>query len=331
MLRRFISKLAVVATALAAALILTACAGGGDVPTGVKPPPVDTTAKIVSVVASGDPTMVVGATKNYVCVATYDHGPTKDCTAPASWGALPSTVVTVNAGVATALQPGNVQITVTFEGKSYALSVEVKPDPVVAAYNQLTATQKEMVGWFMASNRTLWRPDISQPLKFWVDPKFPSTEIAPAFQNWTNRIGATFTLVADSTQARYKAVFDSTLIGLVINGHEVCALGGIRDIVNDVPTGGRVRFHPNKPGCWTWLILAHEIGHALGSGFHAPLGTDIMSEDSIDKWNSDQTVAFNFVFNVAPLGWKVPPSSVVLMQKSTTKAFDFVALPGWNQ
>lgn len=321
---------------MALAATVAACAGG-DGPTGVITPPVDTTPKLVSVVASGDPTMVVGTTKNYVCVATYDRGPTRDCTTPALWGALPSTVVRVNAGVATALQPGNVQITVTFEGKSYTLNVEVRPDSVVVAYNQLTATQKEMVSWFMASNRTLWRLDIAIPTPIWVEAKFPAQDVALAKQYWENRIpGLHFSAVSDSTPISVvKMVYDST----VQVGYEtdVCGDGGGGYIVNDVLTGGRIRIRPDQPVCSNWQVLAHELGHVLGSKNHPPLGTDIMSARGRDSNrtsdNPDQTAALSFVFNVAPLGWKVPLSSMTLMEGlgfGQTRALDFVAPLPWK-
>lgn len=129
-MREVIRRIAVVATALVASLIVNACGTDGGNPTGAVTPPVSEV-KVVSITVSGDATLVVGTTKQYSAIAKYSDGSQKDVTSMASWGALPSTVISVSAGAATALQIGNVQVTATFGAVSSTMSVVVQSPPVV--------------------------------------------------------------------------------------------------------------------------------------------------------------------------------------------------------
>ena len=308
-MRRFIfrrfAKWAIVAVA---SVFVFAC---GESPTAVvKPPPVDTTPKVTSIVVSGDATLIVGAVKQYLCRVYYDRGDPKDCPPSTSWGSLPSTVVSVNAGIATALRPGNVQITATFEGVSSTLSVEVKPDPVVEVWNKLSSEVQRMVQFFKASDGVLWEVNIRKSPKLWVNPQFPSDSVAQALQNvsWRTGVVNPFTLVSDSTQAPFKIVYDSALIAYRnADGTEICGntsgkmAGGDHEIVS-----GRISIRPDMPSCSQVLVLEHELTHIIGSGGHAPDGTDVMSSSGVKAYNPDQTAALRFVFTVAPLAWRPP-------------------------
>jgi hypothetical protein len=302
-MRRFTRFVAMLATVLVAFVISACGSNGGDGPTGIiTPPPVVT---VTSVVASCETTVLVGTGTKTTCKATaYKSNNTSvDATADATWTSSAPSVAVVTAGVVTAVSVGSSQVTAAFGGvTSIALRVDVQLDAITIAYNQLSAEVQRMVQFFMASNRALWRPDISQPLILYVDPNLPAANVATALQDWKNRIGVNFTPVADST-APFKLYYEHNL---TINGFDACGLGGISDGVDGVATAGRARINSDLPQCWGWVTIAHEIGHMLGSGFHAPEGTDIMSGAGIDKWNPDQTAAFQFVFHVAPPGWKVP-------------------------
>ncbi len=298
------------ATALVAfiGLFTTACGGSGDGPTGVitPPPPPPPVVTLSSIGVSGDTALVVGMTKQYSAVAKYSDGNTKDITALASWGSIPSMIVSVMAGNVTALKSGNVQLSVTYGGMNNAIKVVVNPDPMVSTYNQLLPAVKVMVGGFMASNRALWRQDISQPIKLWADSRFPSQNLVLAMEYWKNRVpGIRFALVSDSISASVKVVYDST-IGT--NNPEACGWGGGAGVVNDMLTTGRVWIRPDLPGCSGWMVLAHELGHVLGEMIHTPSGTDIMAavgRTDFQPDNPDQTAAFVFVYT-APGGWKIP-------------------------
>jgi hypothetical protein len=254
-----------------AAMVAASTGCGTELPTGPSGngnPPVDTTAKIVSIVASGDPTMVVGTSKQYVCSANYDHGPSKNCTAPASWGALPSTVVAVNAGVATALQPGSAQITVTFEGKSFALSVEVRPDLSAAEWEWLKLHSADGLGY-------TWRWDIGvpnqiKPIKVWAQTALLRQVAEQSAQFWTARSNGkiTFEYVADSASGQIR-VWNDPIAGDSTHpcGNTAMVLGE-----NHYFAGAKIRI---RPGCENQPVLAHEFGHGLGLMGHTTTN-DIM-------------------------------------------------------
>lgn len=294
---------------LAAAMVASAGCDASNLIVPYVPPPVDEPKPVYMFLVGDTSSLMPGLTKQYQCWVKYDKGEDKRCPPSTTWTASAPTVVTVTAsGIVTAIGPGQAQIVVTLDGLSATANVTVLAppvNPVLEAYNQLSNTEKDLVEGFVASNRALVRADLSQPKILWIGPGFSAESVAMALQEVEGRLGAKFVLINDSLLASHKVYRDSTVTGTASDGSKTCAWGSFGNVVNNVPTTGRVRVRPD-PDCSAWEGLAHELTHTLGFMGHASAGTDIMSEKPVNKRNANLDKAFQFGFWVAPAGWKVP-------------------------
>jgi uncharacterized protein YjdB len=112
---------------LAAALV-AGCGGGGD--QGRDPILGLPAADLVSVaVTPATASVNIGATQQYLAIATYTDGSSRDVTTGAAWTSTAPAVATVNAtsGLATGVTAGTSSIAAAFSGKSGSATLTVNP------------------------------------------------------------------------------------------------------------------------------------------------------------------------------------------------------------
>ena len=93
--------------------------GPGVTPTPVVTPTPPGPAVVTSIeVTPEEASIEVGETRPFTATATYSDGITEDVTAEADWASSNTAVATVDAGLATGVGAGTIEITATFEGIS---------------------------------------------------------------------------------------------------------------------------------------------------------------------------------------------------------------------
>ncbi len=261
---------------LLTAILVVGCGGGDKSPTAPSAiVPLPTPVVLVSVVVSGETTLVAGTTGKYHALARYSDGAITDVTGPATFkSSAPSVASVIPGGMLIPGRLGTLQLSASFSGMTGTLSVRVVGTP----WRDLTKISEAQKAWIksfvLSQNGMLWRwAGGVTPISVWTSASFSRQKIDSVLTLWTTATEGSFKFVVVADSAKSMIQYTNDLSAFPPNQ---CGWGGATKVENGVFLAGIVRVSASCAG--DTFILAHEFGHTLGFLGHTPPG-DIMSVD----------------------------------------------------
>jgi hypothetical protein len=244
----------------------------------------------------------------------YLNGGETDVTASAVWSTSDASVVMVSAGgLASALAPGNADVTAAVDGLRAAIGIRVVPSDVqlagqidAEAAADIIAYNQEAGPLGNSHKGTITRFDL--PVRVYVDPSFARFADCPqrAVKSWQLATGLPIVFIDNDVEPRIRMIVRARPDNRGYTSIDSANLdNSFRSVTVLMPTWG--------PGCDAPVedAVTHEIGHALGILGHPDWG-GVMAYLPYGVWlgvrsPSSREVRFLVELYKLPLGAHLEP------------------------